>query len=125
MKKFPIGIFALVLCVYGLYLVQVSDIELALSPGLFPLLLGLFMLIVGGGISFQRSKEKTPLVLPSLIAAYTGLWFVVGPRISTFAFAGFSLYILKEESLSRSLLFGLLLTLFIDLLFARFFGIQF
>lgn len=83
------------------------------------------MLIVGGDISFQRSKEKVPLILPGLIAAYTGLWFLLGARISTFAFAGLSLYILKEESLTRSLLFGLLLTLFIDLLFARFFGILF
>lgn len=124
MKKFYFSLLGVALCIYAFYLYQIAAIELSLSPGLFPGLLGLVLIFVGTDISFMGFDEKPPYLLSALIAGYAGLWYILGAHISTFSFAGLGLFLLKEESLYRSLLFGLILTVFIDLLFARFFGIQ-
>lgn len=124
MKKVYFSIIGTFLCAYAFYLYQIAGTELSLSPGLFPGILGIILIIIGADISFKSSDEETPLLLSALILGYGGLWYVLGAHLSTFSFAGLGLFILKEESLSRSLLFGLVLTVFIHILFVRFFGIQ-
>lgn len=124
MKKFYFSLLGVALCIYAFYLYQIAAIELSLSPGLFPGILGIVLILVGTDISFNSFDEKTPYLLSALIVGYAGLWYIMGAHISTFSFAGLGLFLLKEKSLYRSLLFAFILTVFMDLLFSRFFGIQ-
>ncbi|NLY35687.1 MAG: hypothetical protein GX046_00480, partial [Tissierellia bacterium] len=112
------------LLVYGIYLHRIGGIELSLSPGLFPSILGIVLIVLGRDVILRASRKGFPLLLSTMIIGYSGLWYILGAHLSTFSFAGLGLYFLKEESLYRSILFGLLLTICIDLLFVRFFGIQ-
>lgn len=123
MKKYGLRLVGGVVCLYSIYLYKRDPSELALSSGLLPGLAGLVLLFLGE-VPFEKKGDRLPLLFSGIIAGYTGLWYILGARLSTLIFVGLGLFILKEEKLSRSLFIGLGLTLFIDLLFARFFGIQ-
>lgn len=108
---------------YGLYLYTGGKAEFALSPGLMPMLLGCLTMILSFFHHGQWKKGRFPLRRGGFILLYLLLWYFAGFWISSLVFCFLGFFILAEKKPLQAGLYSILLTLSIDLLFVRFFGI--
>ena len=119
----PLFVLGSLLFGYGFFLYTGGKVDLSLSPGLMPMLLGSLTMILSFFHHGQWKRGKFPLRRGGFVLMYLLLWYLVGFWISSLVFCFLGFYVLAEKKPLQAGLYSLLLTLSIDLLFARFFGI--
>lgn len=124
MKKFIIIGLALFLIAYGIYLHLGSNEELALSPGLMPMLVGLLALILGFFLELDYNGSSFPFLMGGFVVGYALSWYLLGARLSSFLFSILVLLAYDKDNKSRALVFAVFMTVAVDLVFARFFGVR-
>lgn len=124
MKKLILGLLGLALFGYGFFLFHGGKEELALSPGLMPMFLGILTMILSFFYKEEWTKKPFPLRRGAFILIYLVLWNLVGFWVSTLVFCFLGFYILAEKKLPYAALYSLGLTLILDLVFIRFFRIM-
>ncbi|NLY72555.1 MAG: hypothetical protein GX079_02550 [Tissierellia bacterium] len=124
MKRLVIIGLAILLIVYGAHLHLSSNEQLAISPGLMPMLVGFLTLILGFFIELKYSGESFPFLMGGLVVGYVITWYLVGARLSSFLFSLAVLVVFNKDEKSRALVFALAMTVAVDLIFSRFFGVR-
>lgn len=124
MKRSLIILLGLLLIVYGFWLHWGAGEQLALSPGLMPILVGVLILLIGPALELNFKKASLPFLMVGLILLYALAWYLLGARLATLIFIFLGLIFLEGREKLRSLALAFAMLLLVDLVFARIFGIR-